>query len=818
MSGLWQQARYACRVLLKSPGVTSVAIISLALGIGANTAIFSLINALILRPLPVPHPENIVALATLSADDQKGSQAFTLPMFQALATDQQVFSGLFAWFGGAIDNFEANGVRFAAALDQVTGDYFSTLGIPQLLGRTITPADVALYSGFSSRVAVLSYRCWQQRYNGDPAVIGKTLRIEDKPYTIVGVMPKSFVGLLIDSPSEVTIPIGSFGTTTFRDPSLHWLDIFGRLKPGITLDQAHAQLTTLWPRVQQATVPPAYQGAARARFFSRRIEIKSAATGMAFMRKRFSRPLSVLMALVALVLLAACVNLASLMLARAAGRQREMGVRLALGAGPWQLIRQLLAESMLLSLVAAALGLTLAVWTSHLLLNTMWTGYTFATLDPILDLRVLAFTAAVTMATALIFGLAPAWRITQTDPATALKRTSRNVQTGAGIFGKLLVSGQVALSLVLVIGAALFVRTLQNLRSADLGFRSHGVLLMNVFPQAGHEKIPDRAAYYHELAERLSRLPGVNAVSYSNAGPATNYNLKQPVSISSSPDTPLQAVQDAVGPGFFHLIGMRVLAGREFDWRDTEKSPRVAIISDSLAKHLFHGVNPLGQKLDAGASPGRKGLEIVGVVNSASLWTPHDRTPMALFLPLLQEPLFQTPMVDILTSGDPAALKELAARTLQSLGHQYSLRTQTLDERAETFLAEERVTAMLSTFFGALALLLASIGLYGLMFHAVAQRTSEIGIRMALGAQRSNVVTLILREMMWLTLVGVGIGLALALMAARLVSGMLFGLSPSDPATIALAIAILLVVAIVAAYFPARHAVRIDPASALRME
>ena len=502
---------------------------------------------------------------------------------------------------------------------------------------------------------------------------------------------------------------------------------------------------------------------------------------------------------------------------RAVARQREMGIRLALGAGPRQLIAQLFTESLLLAAAAAVVGLTLAVWTSRLLLVTMWTGYASPTLDTALDLRVLAFTTAVTIATALLFGLAPAWRIAQTDAATALKRASRTVRAGAGPFGKFLVAGQIALSLILVMGAALFVRSLQNLRSADLGFRRHGVLLMNVFPQPGNEKIPDRVAYYRDLADRLARLPGVSAVSYSNTAPSTRGEFTEPVSTASSPE-PLQAVQEVVGPAFFHLIGMRVLAGREFDWHDTEQSPRVAIISDSLGERLFHGVNPIGKELDLGPAPDRRHLQIVGVVNSASLWRAQSHRPMAVYLSLLQEPAYETPMVDILAAGDPRTLKAPAQRTLEALGHQYALRTQTVNERADSFITEERLAAMLSTFFGALALLLASIGLYGLMFYAVAQRTSEIGVRMALGAQARNVMKLILWEMMWLMLVGVGAGLAIALPAAHLISGMLFGLSPADPATIAFAVATLLAIGLIAAYFPVRRAVRIDPTTALRVE
>lgn len=816
MSRLWQDLRYAFRVLLKSPAVTSVAVLSLALGIGANTAIFSLVNALILRTLPVPHPQQLVALSTLIADYPNNDEPFSIGMFDEIRKHQQVFSSIFAWFTGGLANFEANGVRFAAALDQVSGDYFRTLEIQPLLGRFISPDDVALGAGTSNSVAVITYRCWQRRYHRDPAIIGKTLHIEGKPFTVIGVTPKSFNGLMIDGGSEVTIPVGIFGMADRRDLRILWLRLAGRLKPGMTLAQARAQITTLWPSVLNATLPPGYEGAKRTRFFARRINVTAAATGDSFLRERFSRPLMLLMGLVGLVLLIACVNLANLMLARAAARRQELGIRVALGASGWRLVRQLLTESILLSLAGAVFGLLVAFAAAHLLVNTMWTGYTPDTLDASPDVRVLAFTAAVAIVTGILFGLAPAMRIARTDAAVALRETSRSVHGGAAL-SKLLVSSQIALSLVLVVGAMLFTRSLEKLHSANLGYRRSHLLIMQLFPRPGLQKSSYNAAYYHQLADKLAQLPGVEGVSYSNGGPATRYENTQPISNPASSEGMVQAIGEFVGPGFFNLVGMRVLSGREFDWRDAgESTTPVAILSESLAERLFPNQNPIGQKIDFGLW--LKGVQIVGIVNSASIWRPQSYRPMAVYRPILQAGDLGYSLADIHTSGDPSALRSAAERTVESLGHHYSLRTQTLEQRADMFLTEERMTAMLSDFFGGLALLLASVGLYGLMSYAITRRTSEIGVRMALGAGTGNVLTLVLREVMWLALAGIAIGVPAALAASRWVSGMLFGLSPTDPAIIASAAAVLLAVATLAGYLPARRASRIDPVTALRAQ
>ena len=802
-----QDVRYAVRVLVKDRVVTIFAIASLALSIGASTALFSLMNALMLRSLPVRDPRQLVAISTVRPDGQSRNDALSLRTFEEIARGQRVFSGMFAWNGNIIANFEANGARYPANLNEVSGGAFAILGVQPLLGRLIGPEDVSREAGSPAPVAVLDYRCWQRRYHGDPAVVGNTIRVDGQALTIIGVTPKSFTSLIIDAGSDVTVPLG-FHLKNLRagDPVLL---VAGRLNPGVTPEQARAQLQTFWPAVQAANVPVEYSGAQRARFLARRIDVQSAATGNSYLRERMSRPLRVSMGLAGLVLLLACLNLANLMLARATKRRQEMGIRIALGAGRWPLIRQLLTESVVLSMTGAAAGVLVALWTSRLLMNTAWTGYVPHALDTAPDLRVLAFSSAIGLLTGVLFGLTPAWDITGVAPAAALRQNPRTSHENGGTLTKVLVCAQVALSLVLVQGATLFVGSLREMRSADPGFRREGLLAVQLFPQAGREEIPNRTAYYRRLAGRLAELPGVEAVSYSTIGPVNRFEVKQSVSIANSSVAPVQAVRDWVGPDFFSLMGMRLLAGREFEWRDDERAPRVAIVSESLARRLFPEQNPIGRKIDTGR-------EIVGVVSSASLWRAQSYDPIAVYVPLMQEPLYNQPLADIRTTRDASTLAPAVQQTLESMGHHYPLLTQTLEQRADRFLSDERLMANVAAFFGGLALLLAGVGLYGLMSYAVARRTSEIGVRMALGAQSGDVLRAVMLKVTWLVLAGVACGVPAALAVSRLASEMFFGLRPGI--SIAFSVVILSAVALLAGYLPARRASQIDPITALRCD
>jgi predicted permease len=813
--------RYSVRLLLKTPGFTAVAVLTLAIGIGANSAIFSLIHALILRKLPVRQPDRLVALSTITSIGQPAGLSYL--MFEELQRHQEVFSRLFAWSGEVVLTLEAGKAIWLGKVTSVTGDYYSALGVTPLIGRAIMPEDEGTQGGPPNRVAVISYRCWQRYYGGDPAAIGKLIRIEGVPYTVVGVTAE-FSGLQVGFSDDVTVPLMAsdwFGSVR-RGRSLIF-DIVGRLKEEISVDEARAQLETLWPGVQATTVSPDWNFEQQKEFSSYRLEVASAATGAGpnEPRETSSQPLWVLMGITSLVLLIACVNLASLLLSRAAARQREMAVRLALGAGGWRLVRQLLSEGVLLSITGALPGLLFAWWSSQTLANLMWTGSVPLGLDLAPDLRVLGFTAVVAILTGIGFGLAPAWCVASEDPARLLQQSSRTVGQGLGRLGKLLVSTQVSLSLVLVIGSLLFARSLQNLRSADLGVRGDGVLLINLTEKPGsYHRDLNPSAYYRELTDRLSRLPGVRSVSLSQVMPIVPGNYREHVSakrLDISAPGGIYARKLLAGPRFFETLGIPFLQGRDFKTSDDEHAPPVAIVSKELARQLFPSAEAVGQHISMGNHPENQDLQIIGVVGEVRQVTRENRTPMVVYLSYFR--YLYPPMVQVRVSGgDPLGLVSAARHEIEALGRQYPSRTFTLREEIDQLLLSERMIAVLSGFFGVLALLLASIGLYGLMAYTVTRRTSEIGIRMALGAQRRNVLWLVLRETLVLVLFGVAIGLPLAFASTRLIASHLFGVTPNDPTTIAMATVLLVIVALLACYLPARRAARVDPMVALRCE
>ncbi len=821
MARVWTDLRNATRALSKRAGATAVAVSTLALGIGANTAIFSLLNALVLRSLPVPHPEQLVALATTISDNVNGDEPFALQMFDELSRRQRPFSELFVWNGGGINSFEADGRYFTAGLAEVSGNYYRGMQIRPLLGRGIEPADVALRSGASNPVAVISYRAWRNWYHADANIIGKMVRIGDHhPFTVVGVEPEGYSGLIIDGSADVTTPIFSvpqIGGANLRDPRLLWLRLYGRLKPGVKLPQARQSIGLLWPRILQATPPPGYAGEKRARFFARRIALEPAATGVSFLRKRFSYALRILMGLVGAVLLIACLNLANLTLARATARTHESGVRRALGANVWDLMRQPLIESFLLSFAGALLGLALAFWASPALLHIAWTGLVATPLTTAPDARVLAFTAAATIISGLLFAAAPVWHIVRADPIEALRQQTRSVRGGSNAAGRALLLGQMALSLILVIGAFLLGETLNQLHTVDVGYRRDHFLTMLLFPQAGHRSALNSVAYYRQLAGEMKRLPGVESASFSANGPASEFEFLEEV-YGSLTGAPVQAIPDFVGPDFFHVAGMHLLNGREFSWQDDEHSPPVAIISQSLAERLFGHADPIGRTVYLGPHAHAAPMKIVGVVNSASLWKVESVHPMAIYQPIVENFADADPLMDVRTRVDPRSIKASAEQVVRAMGRQYSLRTMTVEERLDSYLSVQRLTALLAAFFGGTALLIAAIGLYGLMSLHVTRRTAELGIRLALGAQRGQVLSMVLREVLLLASVGCALGVAASLLLARLIGSALFGVSATDPVTLVAAVFTLLAVAVLAGFVPAKRAASVDPVAALRLE
>jgi predicted permease len=827
---LLQDIRFALRMLRKSPGFTLVAILTLALGIGANTAIFSVLNALVLRDLPVPHPEQLVRFGAHTPGDDYAS--VSLPMFQEIMRDQSVFSGAFAIEGGPLMNIETNGQLTRAVVDPVTGTYYEVLGATPEIGRLLTPSDVDLNAG-PQQIAVLGYGFWQRQFNGARNVIGKTLKIENVPFTIIGVTRKGFAGTSADEEADIVVPLNAepliYGSSneqiTLQRRDVLWLDPVGRLKPGVTVDQARAELDSLWPAIRQAVAPAEETRVARDTFRSLQFTVKSDATGGSYLRIKFAKPVYVLLGISAVVLLLACVNLASLMLSRAAARNHEFGVRATLGASRSRLAKQLLVESVMLSVAGTLAGFLLANWGSYGLVDFLFQhiglyGYVGAkALDLSPDLRVLAFTASVAILTGVFFGLAPAWHATHEDPNSALQQNSRTLGRGTGALGKSLIVTQVALSLILLAGAGLFIRTLEKLRAVQPGFQIGGVLQVGLFPKPGAFTNADPLAYFHELINRISHLPGVVSASFSRGDVGGGYHWPIQVRVHGLNNNLFSSELDRVMPDFFRTEEISLLQGRAFNWQDDTQTPHAVVVSENFAKKVFPRGNAIGQHIDISADPRFQDLEIIGIVSNASLYDIHRPPEPTVYLDTLQYGMaaeFDTLLVR--TDIPPNAMLAPLQQAANSLGRQYVASVNSLAKTVSDSILPERIVAVLSAFFGALALLIAAIGLFGLMAYNVTRRTRELGIRFALGAQRNTVLRMILHETLMLTLIGIAVGLPCALAATRLIAHMLFGVTPYDPVTLVAVAIALLAAGAIAGYIPARRAMKVDPMVALRYE
>ena len=818
MRQLWQNLRYAFRTLRKNPGLTAVAILSLALGIGANIAIFTLINSLLLRDLPVSHPERLVELSVVRHGDKI---PFSYPMFRELERGQGVFSGLLGWSEAMTPNVEVQGVFAFGNVLAVSGAYYSELGVAPLLGRLLTLEDVNPQAGSTSQVAVIGYEFWQQRFGGAPDVVGKEVRIEGQLFTIVGVTRKWFTGLTPGEPPDVTSPLTAYpahyGTYHLEDRTRLWLRITGRLKGSVTIDQARAQLRSFWPEVLLATASTETPGLRRQTFLSMGLDVSPVRTGFARdLRAQFSRPLYVLAGIVALILLVACVNLANLMLARAAARSQEMSVRVAIGASRSAVAGQVLTESLMLSLGGALFGLILSYRGSRVLVAFMTEGTVS------LDLRVLSVALFVGVLTGILFGLAPTWHSSRQDPAVILQQGSRSLAGGAGTLGKVLIITQVALSLVLLLGAGLLVRTFQDLRSVDVGFKKGHLLEIIPHAKPGGHKDLDMNSYHSQLIERISNMPGVRSVGLADISIPNPQPWRETASpMSEDPNTGARVMANGVTiwPGFLKTLGIRLIAGRDFAVADDNRHPHLVIVSRSFAERLFVNGDALGKRVRFGFMPDLQNLEIVGVADDARLFDPREATPPVIYFSFLQQSQpYPEGALYVRANGNLEAMAKPIGQEIESFGREYPIRTTTVDQAMGRVLVNERVIAMLSGFFAALGLVLASIGLYGLMSYGVTRRTREIGVRVALGAQQGGVRWMILRETFALTLFGIAIGIPAGLAASRLIASMLFGLSPGDLLTIVTACLLLLAVAFLAGYLPARKASSIDPVLALRTE
>jgi putative ABC transport system permease protein len=858
--------QYAWRGLARAPLFTFVAVGSIALGIGANTAIFTLVDEVLIRLLPVKSPEQLVLFngSRNHYGNNSGGNMISFPMYEDFrnnfvdapplsrvsqpvpnpAPTPRIFSGMFARRPIAM-NIGVDGRTERVIGELVSGTYFPVLGVMAAAGRLITSEDDRERGG--APVAVLSYDYWRNRYGGDPTLIGKTITVSNNAVTVIGVSQAGFTGLDIGSASNVFVPVTLKAQMTpnwddMDNRRSRWVNVFGRLKPGVTQDQALAILQPFFHGLLEEEVKDAQFAKTtpytRQQFLKGTMSLLPAAQGRSPIRQQLTQPLWMLFGIVAGVLLIACANVASLLIARAAARQKEIALRLALGASRGRIVGQLLIESVTLALVGGALGLVVAAWTTKFLLGFLPTSDFPHVINGAMDWRVLAFNFALSLATGLLFGLAPALRSTKPDVAPVLKDQAGSVVGGGVRFRKALVVAQVTVSILLLIGAGLFIRTLRNLRLVDLGLNAESLIAFNIQPGlAGYTPVRT-PALYRSLVDRLRSQPGVQTVAFAYMGLLEGSEWDSTMTMEG-----YQAAQgeqtnpycNAISPGYFKTMGITLLAGREFDDRDQgpqlsdPNAPggntfgngfRHAIVNESFASKYFAGRDAVGRHIGFGGNPGTPtSIEIVGVVRDSKYTGVRDEIPRQVFFPVYEDRTPGAIVVYLRTTGDPSAAFGAAQRTVRELDASvpvYNLRT--LERQIDRSLLVERFIATLSTAFGALATLLAVIGLYGVMAYTVARRTREIGVRMALGAVQGDVVWLVMREALVLVGTGMGLGLAIAWGVNRVVGNQLYGISATDPATIAGAVALLGVVAALAGYIPARRATRVNPVLALRYE
>src|SRR5690348_1667862 len=812
---LRQDVRYGVRQLRRNPGFTFVAIITLALGIGANTAVFSVIDAVILKLLPVGNPRQLVFAQC--PDVHGGNYAFSYPTYVYLRDHNNVFSGTFAFSELERLDVTIDGRPELTSGQIVSGNYYSTLGVNAVLGRTIKPNDDKTPG--ESAVAVISYAYWKRRFGLSRDVVGKAITVDGIPFTIIGVAPPQFFGLMVGGDPDITVPMMMqaqvmAGVSLLNDKSTWWLDVVGgRLKPGVSEAQARANLDLLF----QQTLGSKNKGELR-------IELAPGDRGIAFLRDRLSQPLLILMAAVGLVLLIACANVANLLLARATARQKEIGVRLALGAGRLRLIRQLLTESLLLAAIGGGLGLLLAYWGSQFLLILISSGPFPISIHLHLDAAMLEFAASVPLLTGVLFGVPPAFRATRVDLTPQLKTSSRGAVTRRRSFGlgRTLVISQVALSLLLLIGAALFLRTLWNLKNLYPGFNPDDMLLFSMEPTLLGYKGARLENFYKGVLERVEGVPGVRTASMSRCSEFTPCRAGRNVSLPGyipRDDEDASVQMNVVGPRFFETLGMPLLLGRDFTSQDSQSAPRVAVINETMARHYFGASNPLGQRFSLSGTSGQ--IEIVGVVRDAKYHSLRELTPRMVFLPFLQVPpsSLERMTYEVRAAGNPTSVIAAIRQVVRSMDKDLPLYgVNTVSEQVNESLMPERLIATLSALFGILALVLACIGLYGIIAYSVSRRTHEIGIRMALGAEKRDVLGMVVGQGLRLTLIGVAIGIAGAVALTRFLSTLLYGVKPTDPLTFAAVSLILIAVALAACYIPARRAAKVDPMVALRYE
>ena len=835
---MWNEIRFAIRSLRRTPVFAVVATLTLALGVAANTAIFSLFYQVLLRSLPVPDPERLVLLHSNQnrwpnsrSSSDNSETVLSYPIYRSLRDGANLFNGLAARASAFVEVLREGGSDRVQA-ETVSGNFFAVLGVKPAIGRLLSPEDDRVRG--ASPVAVLSYAYWRDHFGASSAALNQKIRINGHGFVVVGVAPEGFNGILTDESPALFVPLMmkadvSPGWDTFDQPGTHWLNILGRIESGASRQQAQASLQPLWSGIlrQQVDVLNIKNKSARQRLLAKKLELHPASQGINQLEGQWKKPLSALLVMVGLLLLIACANVANLLVARGVSRTREIAVRVAIGAGRWQIIRQSMTESLVLAAAGGLLGATLSFAFVRALLRMLPSDAAGQWLTATPDLTVLTFSLLLVALTTLLFGVLPAIQTGRVDPMPALKdqtltASANGVQTH---WRQALVAGQLALSLSLLVGAGLFAATLIRLLTVNPGFRPDRLLAFSVDPALSGYSIDRGRNLYQQIQDRLNGLPGVDLVSMAEIGPFSNSEMTTNVTVEGFHSHGLdddQSARNNVGPGYFRTIGTALINGREFDEHDRDGSAKVAIVNEAFAKHFLPGQNPIGRRMESGA--GRPpDTEIVGVVKDIQNMSLRELPKPSYYFPFAQtykdSKQLNGATFFIRSKGDLAALERDIRAAVHSIDANLPVfNVQAMTDRMNESVYTERLSAALAVAFGVLALLLAAIGLYGLIAYSVARRTTEIGIRVALGALPRQVLHLIMREVMILVGAGVVIGLPTAYALAQLMKSQLFGVKPENPIIFLVATATLLLAALIAGIVPASRATSIDPMDALRYE
>jgi predicted permease len=825
----WRDLRYGARVLWRQPAFTTVAVLSLTLGVGANTAIFQLIDTVRLRTLPVDAPQELARVYVNPGDGGRTGRftsrysQLTYPLYERIRDTQTSFSDLAVW-GPTVLDLATTGESRPAQGMWVSGNFFSTLGIAPAVGRLIGPSDDR--RDCPSPVAVISYPFWQREYAGRPDVVGQTIRLDGHAFDIAGVTPQSFFGVEVGRQFDVALPVCTEAQISGETPTAlsrgdwWWLAGFGRLKPGVSVERATSELKTLSTGIFEATLPNTYATRDADNYKKLTLEATPVDTGFSSLRSNYGQPLSLLLGLAALVLLIACGNLANLMLARASAREREMAVRLAIGASRWALIRQLMSESLIVAAAGAVFGAWLAHGLSGLLVSFLSTTRNPLMLDLAFNWRVLAFTSGLAVLTCVLFGLVPAIRATRTAPVTAMRASGRGLTDGRGRFTlrRGLVIAQLAVSLVLLVGALLFVRTFQNLATVDVGFTTTGVVAANFDFRRANIAPEAQREFQRQLMERVQSMPGIVGATPVTLVPVSGSGWNQTLIVDGKTQEGYPNVNQ-VGSEYFSLLDITLTAGRTFTDQDTPASPRVAVVNTAFVERYLKGRDPIGRIFHFEAGPGEPDppMQVVGVVADTKYSDVRTENGPLVFLAYSQDPQPGTSLTTLVRmAGSGNSITREAVSMAAAVNNNILVTVVDIEGQMGDALARERLMAMLSGFFGGLALLLAAIGLYGVMSYMVEQRRQEIGIRMALGAGRGRVLRMVLRESAVLVLIGVAAGAGLAVLGSRYAESLLFGLTATDPLTLTAAVVGLALTGACASLIPAWRAARVEPTTALR--